>query len=243
MKCGGFEINKSLTGCDMPDEVRTAFEEVYGKRLGWDIVPVLYCGKQIVSGVNYMIICKASPVILHRELATSLVKVVIHAPLPNNANDSYYEVSRETLIGSPAANDSVSTENPYVEYPYVFEAEYAAGMNIFVPAQIHNDQLEHIYVIGGEVAELDYKNGLCLRESKGIEDISGHYESYPEVKQFTVSVPMPIGECRVVAKGREADKYSVILWQNGKRSFSIYAPNGMSEAEIGDFIASLRVVN
>jgi len=236
IRVGGFVIDKNMTECKLPDEVQTAWNEVYGKLRGSHHVPVLYCGKQVVNGTNYMVVSRTNPVVQHSELSTTLEVVVIHAPLPDTTTDSYHEVRRETLIDSLYIPSTAAAANPMVEYQYIFEAEYAVGISIYVPSKIHDEQIEHIYVIGGEVVQLNYKNGMCLREAKGITDISGHYEQYPEIKQFTV------GNYKVVAKG-ENGKYKVILWNDGKRSFSLYAPDGMTEDEIRDFIDSLRVTN
>jgi len=242
IRVGGFEISKDMTACKLPDEVQAAFDAVYGKLMGCKYTPVLYCGQQVVSGMNYMIICKTTPVVQHPELAEELIKVVIHAP-HSGSGAVCQEISRETLIASRViTGDNAETlGNPYVEYPYIFEAEYAAHMSIYVPSKIPDEQREHIYVIGGKVVELDYQKGLCLREAMGVEDISGHYEKYSEIQQFTAGGEE--GGFLGVAKGNEKDKYNVILWHNERRSFSLYVPDGMSEAEIKDFILSLRITN
>ncbi len=242
VKVGGFEIARNMSACKLPDEVQAAFDTVYGGLIGCKYTPVLYCGQQVVSGMNYMIICKTTPVVQYPELAEELIKVIIYAP-HSGSSAVCHEVSRETLIASRIADGSnaETLPSPYVEYSHIFEAEYAAHMSIYVPSRIHDEQLEHIYVIGGKVVELDYENGLCLREIMGVEDISGHYEKYSEIKSFTAGGEE--GGYVGVAKGNEKDKYNVILWHNERRSFSLYAPDGMSEAEIKDFILSLRVVN
>ncbi len=242
IKVGGFEIARDMTACKLPDEVQAAFDAVYGKLIGCKYTPVLYCGQQVVSGRKYMIICKTTPAVRYPELAEELIKVIIYAPL-SGSGEGCREISRETLIGSRVScgSDAETIVSPYVEYSYIFEAEYAAHMSVYVPSKIHDEQLEHIYVIGGKVVELDYKNGLCLREAMGVEDISGHYEKYSKIKPFTAGGDE--GGYVGVAKGNEEDKYNVILWHNERRSFSLYSPDGMSEAEIKDFILSLRIPN
>lgn len=42
----------------LPTEVADAFNAVTENMVGAGYVPVLYCGTQVVHGVNYMIICK-----------------------------------------------------------------------------------------------------------------------------------------------------------------------------------------
>lgn len=237
MKLGAFHIARDMEQCTLPPQVQTAFDEVYGKRLGCHFTPVLYCGAQVTSGMNYMIICKVVPVVTHPELAEQLIKLVIHAPLPGSENDDYHELSQETLIGPLAAADGVTSANPYVEYQHIYEAEYAVGFPIYVCPKIHNSvELEHIYVVGGTATELDYKNGMCLRQTQGIRDISGRYEKFDEVKTFSVD------RFSVQAKG-SAGKYQSILWHDDRKSFSLFAPDGMSVEEICAFVSTLTVVN
>lgn len=54
---GNFEL-APMTTCSMPDEVTAGFSDVMGSLVGANYIPVLYVGKQVVSGVNHMIICR-----------------------------------------------------------------------------------------------------------------------------------------------------------------------------------------
>lgn len=72
---GGWKIADMQPG-NLPEKVATAFGDVTQALRGATYVPVLYCGEQVVHGMNYMIICK-------QKLATlsapeHIVKMVIN---------------------------------------------------------------------------------------------------------------------------------------------------------------------
>lgn len=154
------------------------------------------------------------------------------------ALNSPYGIDREGLheiIGSlEPVGDAIC--NPVVKYEYVFQAEYAVGFGIPVPAMHNADTLKGVYVISGKVAELEYVNGIVYRVARGVEDISGVYQRYERSDGFSV------GDYRVLAKGR-ADCYYVTLWNDGRMSFSLYCPQGISRKEAEEFIRSLSQIN
>ncbi|EED4925063.1 hypothetical protein WP05_22865 [Salmonella enterica subsp. arizonae] len=75
---GAWEINPDIVTCSLPGCVASVFAEVTSTMIGAEYLPVLYLGKQIVSGTNYMIICKQ--VLLTEHADTYMVKIVIHKP-------------------------------------------------------------------------------------------------------------------------------------------------------------------
>lgn len=127
--------------------------------------------------------------------------------------------------------------SPIVKYDYIFEAEYAAGFGILVPASLHNQEnFKGVWVIGGKVAEVEYANGIIYRTARGVDDISGVYQKFEHSEAFTV------GKYHVLAKGRP-DCYYLTLWNNGKMSFSLYCPHGINKKEVERFIDSLVLIN
>lgn len=72
---GGYEL-APMTPCDLPEEVATGYAEVMNSLVGADRTPVLYVGKQVVAGINHMIICKQT--IVAPDAPEHLVKVVIN---------------------------------------------------------------------------------------------------------------------------------------------------------------------
>ena len=48
----------SMTPCDLPQKVATAFAKATEGIVGVSYTPVLYVASQVVSGMNYCIVCK-----------------------------------------------------------------------------------------------------------------------------------------------------------------------------------------
>ena len=54
---GGWSI-ADMTPCNLPQKAASAFSATLESITGAGYEPVLYCGQQVVNGVNYGIICK-----------------------------------------------------------------------------------------------------------------------------------------------------------------------------------------
>ena len=74
---GGWKVNEDMPEYKLPEDVQTAFDEV--KETGTEYVPVLYLGSQLVSGRNYMLICKQ--ILTLPEQSESVVQMTIYKPL------------------------------------------------------------------------------------------------------------------------------------------------------------------
>lgn len=74
---GGWKINAEMPACQLPEEVEAAFNEA--KIMGAKYVPVLYVGSQLVSGMNYMLICKQT--LATQEQSEGVVQMTIYKPL------------------------------------------------------------------------------------------------------------------------------------------------------------------
>lgn len=76
---GGYEIiNKPLSATSMPQELATAFPLVNAKLLGATYDPIWYVGRQLVNGINHMLICKEVRVTATQKPA--IVAMVINVP-------------------------------------------------------------------------------------------------------------------------------------------------------------------
>ena len=133
-------------------------------------------------------------------------------------------------------SDGVAMPNPMKEYSYVFEAEYAVGFGIMIPVALGMNNIEHIFVISGKVAELIYKNDIVYRTAQGTMDISGDFNTYKTTDSFSV------GNYQVTAKG-DVDLYYVALWYGLGKSWSISCPHGMHKASLIKLIESMNAVN
>lgn len=78
-------------GCELPEKVATAFAGVFEGMEGASYKPVLYCGSQIVNGMNYMLICEQKLVTEISEI--HYTKVILHVTL----DDDWSILSIETI--------------------------------------------------------------------------------------------------------------------------------------------------
>ena len=74
---GGWKINEEMVECKLPEEIKIAFNEI--NIVGAKYVPVLYVGHQLVSGKNYMLICKQT--LATQEQSQGVVQMTIYKPL------------------------------------------------------------------------------------------------------------------------------------------------------------------
>lgn len=72
---GAWKIEK-MQAVSLPEIVATGFAAVTNDLVGASYIPVLYVGEQVVSGTNYMIICKQT--LSDRSATEHIVKMVIN---------------------------------------------------------------------------------------------------------------------------------------------------------------------
>lgn len=125
--------------------------------------------------------------------------------------------------------------NPIVEYSAPFLAERALKFPTLYPT-IFGSTTEKILVINNEILDLHLSNGLVYRMARGTEDISGVYQSFPDVSECKV------GPYTVTMKGCYG-KVFVATWTDGKFTFSFHTPYGIGAEEIEKMVGSLRPVN
>ena len=80
---GGWTVYEDTAEAELPEEVKAAFDKALEGYVGMNFTPIAYLGSQVVSGTNYMILCKGAPVVLDPQ--TGLYVVVIYADLEGNA--------------------------------------------------------------------------------------------------------------------------------------------------------------
>ena len=95
-KMGGWEL-ADMQPCPLPEEVATGFKEVTQNMVGAKYVPVLYVGKQVVHGVNHMLICKQT--LAAQGAPEHLVKMVLNqAPEEGSLVGKWSVVSIEQIV-------------------------------------------------------------------------------------------------------------------------------------------------
>ena len=80
---GGWTVSADDTAVTLPDEVKKAFDTAYANYMGVTLVPYAYLGSQVVSGTNYKILCKATPV--GSDTTSHLVVATVYADLDGKA--------------------------------------------------------------------------------------------------------------------------------------------------------------
>lgn len=80
---GAWEIDSDMKFCELHGDVAEVFNDATKSFVGAKYSPVLYVGKQIVSGCNYMFVCKQILSTEHKD--THVVKMVVYKPVAGKA--------------------------------------------------------------------------------------------------------------------------------------------------------------
>lgn len=72
-----------MQAANLPEKAATAFSDVTNSLVGAKYIPVLYCGEQVVHGINYMIICKQA--ISAKDAPEHIVAMVINSSEAGNS--------------------------------------------------------------------------------------------------------------------------------------------------------------
>ena len=108
--------------------------------------------------------------------------------------------------------------NPFTDNDTLEEAEKNAGFSIQVPEKIGGVSATAFRNSGQEMLEVIYYNGeqevARIRKGTGMEDISGDYTKYSDVKTEK------IGDWDVTLKGNDG-KVVLAVWNDGTYSYSI----------------------
>ena len=80
---GGWTINEEGSA-DLPAEVKKAFDSVTSELMGTDLEPVAYVGSQVVAGMNYMVLCRATTVT--ENPVTNYQMLIMYADLEGKAS-------------------------------------------------------------------------------------------------------------------------------------------------------------
>lgn len=83
---GGWELTDNQAAT-LPEEVQTAFDKATEGFVGSDLTPIAYFARQVVSGTNYAVLCKATTVT--EKPVTTLQVAIIYADLEGNAKMNY----------------------------------------------------------------------------------------------------------------------------------------------------------
>ena len=80
---GGYNVNAGLVGVALPGEAQAAFNKAMDAIEGATYDPIALLGTQVVSGTNYAILCRVTPIVT--DGTSELAVVTVYADLNGNA--------------------------------------------------------------------------------------------------------------------------------------------------------------
>lgn len=230
---GGAEITEVMT-CDVPansseddggwqapetpavpEEALAALTKACATLAGEEYTPVALLATQVVSGVNYRLLCEARASVPGAE--ARYVILTVNADPQGGAS----------LAGTAefVSDQNAQIANPREEYGSSMEsleaAEEAVGFSLTLPEDITP---ENFVVISGEILEVDFDGGY-IRKALGSDDISGDYNEYAVNETKTAD-----GK-EITLKG-SGSKIMLALWTDGGYTYCVGVADGAKEADI-----------
>ena len=132
--------------------------------------------------------------------------------------------NREDAITGDSGVISIQTDtsaqipNPFVDCDTLAQAEQLAGFSLTLPADIKTNGIS---VLSGDMIQVLCEHGLSIRKALGDEDISGDYNTYPQVETVAVQ-----GHA-VTLKG-EGDQVTVAVWTADGYTYAVHSETGLS---------------
>ena len=127
-------------------------------------------------------------------------------------------ITGDTGVISIKTDTSAQIPNPFVDCDTLAQAEDLAGFSLPLPADVKTDGIS---VLSDNMIQVLCEDGLSIRKALGDEDISGDYNSYPQVETVTVA-----GHA-VTLKGT-GDQVTVAVWTADGYTYAVYSETGLS---------------
>ena len=231
---GGWSVNEGEIFLEQNKNVSAAFDKAMEGLTGASYEPVAYIGSQLVSGMNYMILCRESPVVPDADSQYALVKV--YEDLNGNA-----EVLEVTGIEPDETDEEIEVmnsqiANPCVQYDTLQEAEEICGFELTLPETVSSADYR---VISGQLLEVIVRNGADgletyrIRKAEGEGDISGDYNAYAETDEMTAD------DRTITVKGNSGSVH-LAVWEDSGYAYSIQSADGVSKEELTELIRQIR---
>jgi len=138
--------------------------------------------------------------------------------------------------GAESSKQEVQIPNPFVECSTIKEAEKCAGFSITVPEEITGFEQKRISAVENDLIQLDYENDqeeqICIRKGTGVDDISGDYNEYSNVRTVTI-------DGRTVTFKGEDDQIMTAVWKNADFAYAVCC-TGMSEEDVTSIIKNIQ---
>lgn len=151
---------------------------------------------------------------------TTYVPLGLFDALLTDAQDTIHLDDDQIVIQT----QGTQSPDPFRDCGTLAEAEQAAGFSFQLPDRLPGwVSTPTIRAIPSSLIEVSYHGtdeSLVLRKGPGSEDISGDYNTYPQVST------VEIGGRQVTVKG-EGDTISTATWTDGEYSYAIHSTPGM----------------
>ena len=158
---------------------------------------------------------------------------VSEMPVPSSGADQAGVQETEQI-----PEESVGMPNPFTDNVTLEEAEKNAGFSIQVPDKIGEFPATAFRNLDQDMLEVIYDNGdqevARIRKGTGLEDISGDYTKYSEIKQEKIS------DQDVTLKGNDG-KVVLAIWSDGAYSYSVsLGEQGVSLDEMTALVEAVK---
>ena len=230
---GGFTANSGLFTISKNETVYSAYKKAMKELVGVSYSPVAYLGSQIVSGTNYLVLCRSKGVYPGASYGWSLV--TIYSNLKGDASVGDIQALDLGNMDNTGDNMKVSIGNPWTEYKSVEEASKAAGVTFEVPEKFGSYKISYIQAMEG-IAEVRFSNGdntITVRKGTGSDDISGDYNEYKSVSE------KEINGSTVTLKG-SGKGVSAAVWTDGKCSYSVVSDRSLTAKSMESIISKIK---
>lgn len=166
--------------------------------------------------------------------STTYVPVSLFVPLFGN-DPATVTMEENTVNISPETSSEADTQisSPLTEHTTLTALEQAVGFPIQQPAMPDGYAISSLTDINQSVAQITYQNGdqeIVYRVGKGTDDISGSYEDYSN------KCTLEIEGVNVRLRGEQ--DFHVAAWHNNGFAYSVYAPAGLTTAQISQIVTS-----
>lgn len=192
---------------------------------------IVYTANPDLVGMSAPFALESAP-----ELKGSTTYVPVSPFVPLFGNDPATVTMEENTVNiSPEASSEVDTQipSPLTEHDTLTALEQAVSFPIQQPAMPDGYAVSSLTDINRPVAQITYQNGdqeIVYRVGKGTDDISGSYEDYSNKCTFEIE--------GVSVQLRGEQDFHVAAWHNNGFAYSVYAPAGLTTAQISQIVTS-----
>lgn len=127
-------------------------------------------------------------------------------------------ITGDTGVISIKTDTSAQIPNPFVDCDTLAQAEDLAGFSLTLPADVKTDGIS---VLSDNMIQVLCEDGLSIRKALGDEDISGDYNSYPQVETVTV-------EGHAVTLKGTGNQVTVAVWTADGYTYAVYSETSLS---------------